>query len=57
MTENNAREKIDDDKDSLYVVLRAAEYGCEQKHIKHVAGMCGYSWPQLAESTQHDKGA
>ena len=57
MTENNAREKIDDDKDSLYVVLRAAEYGCEQKHIKHVAGMCGYSWPQLAELTQHDKGA
>ena len=32
MTENNAREKIDDDKDSLYVVLRAAKYGCEQKH-------------------------
>ena len=45
MNENNAREKINDDIDSLYVVLRAAEYGCEQKHIKHVAGMCGYSWP------------
>ena len=55
MTENNAREKIDDDKDSLYVVLCAAEYGCEQKHIKHVAGMCGYSWPLFTEEKRNDR--
>lgn len=34
-----------DDNEALYIVLRAAEYGCEQKFIKHVAGMLGRSWP------------
>ena len=45
MKEKNAKEKSKDDAEALYIVLRTAELGCEQKHIKHVAGMCGYSWP------------
>lgn len=39
------REKDIDDNEALYIVLRAAELGCEQKYIKHVAGMCCRDWP------------